>query len=186
MNKKIFLNSLAILAIFSFTACSSKKEAYTPKKLEVECTIQGEKAPAWVCGSYEEKDRFVAVGSAPFSKLGHNFTRNEAVLNAKANLVNKIKANLQTNADSYMRSAGLKEQEEVEKVVTTVTKQTSNMTLSDSKQISYWQSEKDNSIFVLVAIDKESVNSYVANSFKKAVANEIQIRNSEDALNNIQ
>lgn len=186
MKSKILLSFVAVLTIINFTGCSSKEEVYKPNPIEGECTIQGEKAPTWVCGSYDEVTRYVATGSAPFSKLGHNFSRNEALLNARTNLVNQIKLDIKTKAESYMRSTGLDENEMVEKVVSLVSKQTSNMTISNSKQISYWQSAKDKSIFVLVAVNKSSVDSIIDKNLKEVVDNEIQLKNSEDALNKIQ
>lgn len=188
MKKRLLVAGLTTFAMLNFTACSSKKEevVQVPKKMEVECVISGENAPAWVCGGYEEKARYVAVGSAPFSKLGHNFSRNEALMNARTNLVNQLQIEIKNKAESYMRSSGLKENEMVEKVVTQVTKQTANMTLKNSKQISYWQSAKDNTIYLLIAIDKSSLNEQIDTKVKDIVDNEIQIRNSEDALNKIQ
>ncbi|CAI8198529.1 MAG: Uncharacterised protein [Arcobacter lacus] len=73
----------------------------------------------------------------------------------------------------------------VEKVVTQVSKQTTNMTINDSKQISYWQSAKDKTIYLLVAISKDSIYKTIDMSVKDIVDSEIQIRNSEDALNNM-
>lgn len=189
MKKSILISSsLILLSILSFSACSSKEEVEikTPQKMESECIIKGETAPAWVCGSFEEQNRYVAVGSAPMSKLGHNFSRNEALMNARSNLVNRIELEIKNRAESYMRSSGIQENELVEKVVTQVSKQTSAMTLKDSKQISYWQSEKDNTIYLLMAVDKTSISQSIDTQVKDIVDNDIQIKNSEDALNKIQ
>ena len=62
-----------------------KEEVYTPNKVEGECIINGEKAPMWVCGSYDNPLQYTDVGSAPLSKLGHNFSRNEALANGRNN-----------------------------------------------------------------------------------------------------
>lgn len=186
MKKRVFGAILTTLVLLNFTACSSKEENITPQKMESECTILGESAPSWICGSYEEESRYVGVGSAPMSKLGHNFSRNEALLNARTNLINQIEIEIKNKAESYMRSTGLKDNEMVEKVVTQVTRQTANMTLKNSKQISYWQSAKDNTIYLLVAIDKNSINNQIDKEVKNVVDNEIQIMNSEDALNKLQ
>lgn len=185
MKKKILIAGITTLALLSFSACSTKEKTYTPNKIEGECTILGETAPTWVCGGYEETNRYVAVGSAPMSKLGHNFSRNEALLNARTNLANQIELEIKNKAESYMRSTGLKENEMVEKVVTQVSKQTTTMTLKESKQISYWQSQKDKTIYLLIAMNKNGVTKQIETMTKKAVDSEIQIRNSEDALNNL-
>lgn len=184
----ILSTSLITLSILFFSACSSKEqtEVVKPKIMESECKVKGEEAPAWVCGSYDEQNRYIAVGSAPMSKLGHNFSRNEALLNARSNLVNRIEIEIKNRAESYMRSSGISENEMVEKVVTQVSKQTASRTINDSKQISYWQSEEDETIYLLVAVDKATINNSVDTEVKEIVDNELQIRNSEDALNKIQ
>jgi len=183
--KKIAISALISLSILSFTACTSKDKPYTPNSIEGECIISGEKAPVWVCGSYNEEKRYVASGSAPLSKLGHNFSRNEAVMNARTDLVNQIEIEIKNKAESYMRATGLKENELVEKVVTQVSKQTASLTLKNTKQISYWQSQKDNTIYVLMAVDKNELEKIVDENIKEIVDNELQIRNSEDALNRL-
>lgn len=185
MKKKLLIVGITTIALLGLTACSSKEKTYTPNKIEGECIISGESAPVWVCGAYEEANRYVAVGSAPMSKLGHNFSRNEALLNARTNLANQIELEVKNKAESYMRSTGLKDNEMVEKVVTQVTKQTTTMTLKESKQISYWQSEKDKTIYLLIAMNKDGVTKQIETTTKEVVDNEIQIRNSEDALNKL-
>lgn len=185
MTTKLLIAGLTTFSLLNFTACSSKEEIKMPNKIEGECTILGETAPSWVCGTYEENNKYIAVGSAPMSKLGHNFSRNEALLNARTNLVNLIETEIKTKAESYMRSTGLKENEMVERVITQVARQTSTMTLKESKQISYWQSKNDNTIYLLVAMDKDNINKQIETSIKEVVDNELQIKNSEDALNNL-
>jgi hypothetical protein len=183
--KKTLLSLISALIVLTLTACSSKEDVYKPNTIEGQCTIQSEVAPMWVCGGYDDPLKYTAVGSAPYSKLGQNFTRSEAMLNARTNLVNQIKLDIKTKAESYMRSTGLNANEMVERVVTQVSKQTTNMTINDSKQISYWQSAKDKTIYLLVAISKDSIYKTIDMSVKDIVDSEIQIRNSEDALNNM-
>lgn len=183
--KKTLLTITALFAIINFTACSSKDDVYKPNTIEGECIIKSEVAPVWVCGGYEDPLKYTAVGSAEYSKLGHNFSRNEAILNARTNLVNQVKLDIKARAESYMRSSGLSENEKVERVVTQVSKQTSSLTLKDSKQISYWQSTNDNTIYVLVAVSKDSTSKLIDENVKDVVDNQLQILNSEDALNNL-
>lgn len=184
MRKSILITSLFSITLVLFTGCSSKNTSSIPQKVEGECIIAGEKAPLWACGSYEESDRYTAVGSAPISKLGFDFSRNEALMHAKTNLVNQIELDIKNKAESYMRSTGLKDNEMVEKVVTQVSKQTSKMTLKNTKQISYWQNSGDNSIYLLVAIDKATINNDIENAVKEIA--DLEIKNSEDALNKLQ
>lgn len=185
MNRRMIFSALLVSSSLVFTACSSKEEAYTPNKVEGECIIKGEKAPMWVCGSYDNPAQYTAVGSAPLSKLGHNFSRNEALANARNNLVNQIEQQIKNKTESYMRSTGVGENEMVERVVKQVSRQTSSMVLNDSKQISYWQNQSDNTIFLLVAVNKSGVDKEIEGKVKEIVENDQQIRNSKEELESL-
>lgn len=50
----------------------------------------GEPAPSWVCGAPDPRARFSAVGSAPASKAGANFTRQMATAAARRELARII------------------------------------------------------------------------------------------------
>ena len=161
----IFFISLA--SIF-FVSCSSKTQDINEIAV-TECTIAGAKAPLWACGNYSAENRFVAVGSAPMSKLGHDFSRREALANARTNLVNDIELEVKNRVESYMNSTGLKESESIERVVTMVSRQTSSMTLKESKQISSWENPNDNFIYILVAIPKANIEKTINSEVQKAL-----------------
>jgi len=159
----IFL--LVSFAIF-FIACSSKNE----KKIEVpQCVIAQAKAPSWVCGTYTEEYRLLAVGSAILSKLGYDFTRREALANARASLTHQINLEVKAKIETYMNTAGLGENEAVQKVTTMVSKQTSNTVLKESKQVSFWENPNDKYIYVLVAISKSNIDKNIDDEIKKAL-----------------
>eukprot|EP01156_Anaeramoeba_ignava_P012503 Anaeramoba_ignava/a490927_8.p1 GENE.a490927_8~~a490927_8.p1 ORF type:complete len:187 (-),score=-0.04 a490927_8:303-863(-) len=185
MYKKTIIGSLLICSSVFFSACSSKEEVYTPNKVEGECIINGEKAPMWVCGSYENPLQYTDVGSAPLSKLGHNFSRNEALANGRNNLVNQIELEIKNKTESYMRSTGIGENEMVERVIKQVSKQTSSMVLNNSKQISYWQNPADKTIFLLVAVDKADVDGKIDAQVKEIVENDQQIKNAKEELDSL-
>jgi len=166
--KLLFVIFLLVCTAIFFIACSSKDE----KKIEIpQCVISGAKAPAWACGIYTEKDRLLAVGSAPISKLGYDFTRKEAVANARASLVQQIELEVKTKVETYMNTAGLNENEAVQKVTTIVSKQTSNKVLKESKQISFWENPNDKYIYVLVAISKSNITKNIDDEIKKVLNN---------------
>lgn len=159
---------LVVLSSILFVSCSSKNEDINEIAV-TECTIAGAKAPLWACGNYSEDNRFVAVGSAPMSKLGHDFSRREALANARTNLVNDIELEVKNKVESYMNSTGIKENESIEKVVTMVSKQTSSKTLKESKQISSWENPNDNFIYILVAIPKGNIEKTINSEVQKAI-----------------
>ena len=184
--KKVLLGTTVIF--LTFIGCSSKNEMQKPNPVEGECKIAGAKAPQWACGSYSEENRYIAIGSAPISKLGRNFTRNEAMANARSNIAKQIQVQVKTKVENYMRSTGLKDNELAEKVTTDVSRQISNLSLNNSKQISYWESIADNTIYVLVAMDKNSADNKIINevqSYINSVDNQTQLENSQKALEEI-
>jgi hypothetical protein len=68
-----------------------------------------------------------------------------------------------------MNSTGLKESESIERVVTMVSRQTSSMTLKESKQISSWENPNDNFIYILVAIPKANIEKTINSEVQKAL-----------------
>lgn len=164
--KKIHTYLFVSLSIFTLFGCSSKEEIAKPNSLEGSCIIAGEDAPSWACGTYANNENYYAVGSAPISKLGHNFTRTEALANGRSNLAQQIELDVRTKVESYMRSSGIKDAELGEKVVTQVSRQLSDLTLRGSRQVSYWENKGDNSIYLLLSVSKASTKELLSESIK--------------------
>jgi hypothetical protein len=157
-----------------------------PDALVGECLVAGEEAPNWVCAGYDQADAFTASGSAKFSALGFDFTRKEALANARADLANQVELAVKAKVESYMRSTGAKT-ETAERVVTQVSRQVSNVGLKQSKQISFWQHPKNQSIFVLVSVPKAMTQKMIDEQVPKAfdADQNSQINNAGKALNSI-
>jgi len=167
-----------------FTGCWNTQEKIEPVS-GGECIVGGTEAPLWVCGSYKNNDFYTEVGSAPMSKLGQNFTRNEALANARANLVNQIKLLVKNKTEGYMRSVGVNSNEMIEKVSTQVSKQTSEMILTKTSQMAYHYNAGDNTIYLMIGVSKNSIDTNVVEKIKDFIPNEEQLKNSEDKLNNL-
>lgn len=163
----VFITCLTMI----FISCSSKNE----QNIEIpDCVIAGLKAPSWACGTYHEDNKLLAVGSAPMSKLGLDFTRKEAIANARASLSQQIELEVKSKVETYMNTAGLKENESVQKVTTMVSKQTSNITLRESKQLSFWENINDNYLYVLIGIEKSNIDKNIDDEVQKAL-NELDL-----------
>ena len=177
---------LAVCIAILFTGCSSKDAK--PDPIEGECVISGVEGPDWACGAYKDDDTLAAVGSAQISKLGHGFTRREAIANARSTLAQQIQTEVKDKVEIFMRSTGVASEEVADKVTTQVSKQVAKVTLNGSKQISYWENDGDNSIYVLVAIDKDAINQAakdsVISSFKNddALWQQFQAQNALENL----
>lgn len=172
--KKSILASMSVIAMIIMSGCSSK-EVKPAVAIEGECIIAGEVGPSWACGAYENEKAYTSVGSAQMSKLGQGFTRREAIANARSSLAQQIQTEVKDKIEIFMGSTGIAELEVADKVTTQVSKQVAKETLNGSKQISYWENSGDNSIYVLVSVDKDSIN-------KAAKTSVISSYKNEDAL----
>ena len=166
---------ISVAGVMLLSGCGSK-EVDTPQKIEnSECIIAGESAPSWACGAYKDPNRYTAIGSAFISKLGHGFSRKEAIGVARANLAEQIEILVKSKVDSYMRSSGLQDQEMAERVITQLSKQYTELTLTNSEQISYWENSGDNSIYLMVAMDKKKVESSLQTDIQKVIDEQVDI-----------
>ncbi len=152
-NRVLFLLVLFCCGV-TLTGCSSSADK--PNLVEGPC--QGRTSvPLWVCGGHQEADRYVAVGSAPLSKLGYHFTRKEALANARAALAEQIQVAVKSKVESYQRSIDA-EAEVAERVVTQVNRQVSEMVLRDTQQISYWEDLEQKTVHLLIGMSKDLVD----------------------------
>lgn len=125
-----------------------------------ECMISNEPAPLWACGGYVESDRYIGTGSAPLSRLGYDFSRKEAQTNARVDIAQQLESVIKAKLDTYQRSTGADEISS-ERVISQVARQTTEMTLKQTQQISYWQHPETEMIFVLMAVDKSAADAEI-------------------------
>ena len=190
MRKSIIKNigmSVVLSSIVVFSGCSSKE--IKPEIAEInECIISGEKAPQWACIAPSNKDIITATGSAFKSKLGHGFSNREALARARSSLAQQIQTEVKDKIEIFMRSTGVTDTEVADKVTTQVSKQVAKVTLNGSKQINYWENSADNSIYVLVSVNQNSINQNVrdkvVSSFKNddALWQQFQAKNALEKL----
>jgi hypothetical protein len=184
MNKLNWILPTTLLAALALTACS--ETPYKPNAVEGECIVGGQEAPQWVCGSYQAEGQYTAVGSAKMSALGMDFTRKEALANARANLANQIQLAVKAKLESYQRSTGATT-EIAERIVTQVSRQVSDLTLKDSRQISYWENTKQNTIYLLVGTPKAQADASIERLIPQAIeaAPDTQRNNAAEQLKGI-
>lgn len=189
INKKS-LTLMVVLGIGLMSAGCNSKEAPKPNATNEigQCRVANELAPQWVCGYHDDKDTLSSVGYARISKIGRGFTNKEAVADARSALAQQIQTEVKDKIEVFMRSTGLQDSEVADKVTTQVTKQVAKVTLNGSRQINYWESANDNSMYVLVSIDKNSLNKNVKksvlSSFKNddALWQQFQSKNAMESL----
>ena len=165
---KKFAFATVIGTALLFSACSKTPEPEQPKSGN--CIIDGREAPKWVCGNYQNDDSYYDVGVAEKSKAGFGFTRKIALADARSNLAQQIETLVKDKVETFVRSTGTGDNETVDKVATAVSKQVAKVALNGSKQVAMWQT--DNSLFVLVKIDKKNIAKEVVNKVKTSFKND--------------
>ncbi len=169
-----------------FSGCSNKDPEVVEESFE--CRIAGALAPTWACGNSELEGYYSAVGSAPLSKIGHGFSRREALANGRSNLAQQIETLVKDKVETFARSTGIGAGEVADKVSTQVSKQVAKVTLQGSKQVKYWENPNNGDIYLLVSIAHEAVNSAakdrVLSSYKNnsALWQQFQAKNALEAL----
>lgn len=169
--------------ILGMSGCAGGKEPAPGQ-----CVISGTSAPKWACGIEKSEGRVVAVGSAEMTKAGHEFTRRTALASARSNLAQQIETLIKDKVETFTRATGVGKGSMIDNVSTQVSKQVAKVTLRGSEQINYWQHPDNETIFVLVGIDKNAVmteaKKNVISSFKRddALWQQFQAKNALEEL----
>ena len=172
---------LALSSGFLLTSGCSQTVA-KPNALEGTCVVESVEAPDWVCGTYHEEGQYLATGSARMSQLGFDFSRKEALANARVELANKISTTVKSKVETYARSIGVKS-DWPEKVVTQISRQVSEVGLKNVQQYSYWQNEKTKTIYVLLRISPENVEDLASQAVEMLQPSQVSnMTQAQDAM----
>lgn len=172
LNKNISSILFASLLSITFAGCGDKTPEPQLIKVDERCHIDSVLAPEWVCGNSLFDNTITAVGSAPQSKAGEDFSRREAITNSRSNLSQQIETEVKDKVEVFTRSTGVSEFETIDKVSTHVSKQVAKVTLNGSKQMKFWQSPTTKDIYVLVGVSQNIINEKVKNQVISSYKND--------------
>ncbi len=174
MNKIIISSALATLLALTVTGCSGDEPKPEEKPVAItECTIDQADAPKWACGivnGYD--DMYTATGTAKMSKAGAGFSRKNAMADGRSNLSQQIETEVKSKIEQFARTTGIGANETVDTATTQVAKQVAHVTLNGSKQLAYWQHPKNNDIYVLMGVTKESVDNAATETVYSSMGNQ--------------
>jgi len=173
MIKTISKIALVGLIAASFTACD--KQAEPSGELDERCYKSGEVVPEWVCNSSIEGATYAAVGIG--TSKNESMKTQQAIARARAKLSAQVKVQVKAKMEDFMRSTGNGDNETLDAVSTSVTKQLTKIDLSGSRKVKEYTSRKSGTLYVLVAVDDKLVNSNVKKTITQASSH-----NNEDAL----
>lgn len=146
---------LASAVALGLSACTS---APVKEKVTVaECTFPNSEkaAPLWVCDGPAEGVSVAATGSHPKTAAGIDFQKTHAATAARVKLATAMKTHVTNMIKQYAETTGAADQETVDQVFTSASKQITNETLVGSRILRSAQAP-DGTMYVLVGLDEAS------------------------------
>lgn len=160
---------MSVIAM-GLAACSA-----APAKVEkvAECVFPGsdKAAPLWVCDAPVEGMTVGAVGSAAKSEAGVAFMKQMAATEARVQLAQNMKVQVQNMIKQYAETTGAGSKETVDRVNTSVTKQITDQTLQGTK-IFRSIVAPDGTMYVLVGLDEVAAQKLTENAVKTSMNND--------------
>lgn len=163
-------NVLFAVVALGVAACSSTPEKAAPV---AECVFPGsdKAAPLWVCDAPVEGMTVGAVGSAPRSDAGIAFMKQMAATEARVQLAQNMKVQVQNMIKQYAETTGAGSKETVDRVNTSVTKQITDQTLQGTKIFRSIQAP-DGTMYVLVGLDEAAAQKLTETAVKTSMGND--------------
>ena len=162
--------SLSVVALIGVTGCGSApaKVAAAP-----ECAYPNSKeaAPGWVCDAPVEGVAVSAVGVSANSQAGIAFMKQMAAADARVQLAQSVRIQVTNMIKQYAETTGAANQETVDKVNTSVTKQITNESLAGTKILKS-TTGPDGSLYVLVGLDEAGTQKIVEAAINTSLNND--------------
>jgi len=169
MIKTISKIALAGLVAATITGCGGAS-AKPEETLDERCFKSGELVPEWVCNSSIEGASYAAVGIG--TSKNESMKVQQAVGRARAKLAQQINVKVKAKLEDFMRATGNGDQETLDAVTTSVTKQTAKVDLQGSRKVKEYTGRKTGTLYVLVAVDDSLVNKKVKETMSSSHNNE--------------
>lgn len=161
---------LFAVVVLGVAACSSTPEKAAPV---AECVFPNsdKAAPLWVCDAPVEGMSVGAVGSAQRSDAGIAFMKQMAATEARVQLAQNMKVQVQNMIKQYAETTGAGSKETVDRVNTSVTKQITDQTLQGTKIFRSIQAP-DGTMYVLVGLDETAAQKLTETAVKTSMGND--------------
>lgn len=160
----------AAAAATLLVACSSNE----PVPEVADCVFadgSNQPAPEWVCGAPVDGVDLTAVGYADKSAAGANFMKQMAATAARVELAQTMQVEVQNMIKQYTETTGAGDDETVDMVNTSVTKQITKQQLQGSK-IYKQRPTPSGGMVVLVGLDADTVTQIAEQALKTSMNNE--------------
>jgi hypothetical protein len=128
-------------------------------------------APGWVCDEPVDGIAVSAVGSADKSAAGHGFMKNMAATDARVQLAQRMKVQVQNMVKQYAETTGAADSETVDKVNTSVTKQITDQTLVGTK-VFKTRTSPNGTLYVLLGMDDGATAAAAEQALRTSMNND--------------
>jgi len=164
--------SLAALGLLGMAGCSSapvKEE----KVAAPECVFPNSQsaAPGWVCDMAVEGASVTAVGIAAKSSAGVSFMKQMAMTDARVQLAQTVRTRVTNMIKQYAETTGAANQQTVDQVNASVTKQITDETLVGTKLLRTITGP-DGALYALVGLDESSAQQITEVAIKSSMNND--------------
>jgi hypothetical protein len=169
------LSSLALagLVAATITGCGGAAPVAAQEQLDERCHKEGELVPEWICNESIEGAEYAAVGMG--TSGNGSMKKQQAIARARAALAGQIETKVKAKVEDFMRATGNGDQETIDAVTTSVTKQTAKVDLKGSRKVKEWEMKKSHNVYVLVAVDpsaSKEINNQAKDTVKTSFKND--------------
>lgn len=164
-------NLLGVIALAVMLSACGKDDSIKEAQECVFPDAPDTEAPGWVCDQPVEGLAVSAVGVAEKSAAGHSFMKNMAATDARVQLAQRMKVQVQNMVKQYAETTGAADSETVDKVNTSVTKQITDQTLLGTKIYKTITSPNGN-LYVLLGMDEASMAAAAQSALRTSMGND--------------
>ncbi|MCV6607678.1 MAG: LPP20 family lipoprotein [Campylobacterales bacterium] len=166
--KKTLILAGVVAASLVMTGCSKKEEA--KPQPDFRCKQKGTLAPEWTCKPYKS-GMIVGLGTAPKNIADdYGMQMEEAEANGRTSLARRLETKVKTMFKNWKRVTGAGTNQTYEKNIESVSKQSANQTLRNSRALETWQNPTDGTLFLLMGVDKGAAEKGVKTSLRNEQA----------------
>lgn len=168
MHKRYVL-SLAAAGLLGLGGCASEP----PKVAAPECVFPNSQqaAPGWVCNMPVDGVTVSAVGMAQKSGAGLSFMKQMAMTDARVQMAQAVRVRVTNMVKQYAETTGAANQETVDQVNTSVTKQITDETLVGTKLLRTITGP-DGTLYALVGLDEASAQQIAETALRTSMNND--------------
>ncbi len=179
--KKSLIAASLVAATFVVVGCGGEPK---PAEPDFRCKQAGVLAPEWTCKPFQA-NMIVGLGTAPANVAGdYGMQMEEAEANGRTSLARRLETKVQTLMKNWKRITGGGIDQTYEKNVESVSKQTANQTLRNSRALETWTNPADGTLFLLMGVEKNAAENGVKTSLQneKALWQQFQSKKAMEDL----